>query len=157
MAEARPVRLLLFAGLLLAAACARLIVASPQGDARDLPAVRVITPSGTMPAVLAATPDQRALGYRHIDRAVAPPAIWFRYPSPRAVTFHMRDVSFSVRAYWLDEAGCVAGWTDMAPGDEGHDSPVAVTAVLEIPGDRLAATELTVGDCLRLDNPSPPG
>lgn len=147
--DPRPGHGLLLAALLLVA-CAGSIVASPPEDAAGFPVTRLVTPQGEMQAALADTPRRRGIGYRDIGRDKAPAAIWFRYPSPREVTFDMRDVRFPVRAYWIGEDDCVAGWRDMQPGDGGHDSPVAVIAVLEVPlTDGDGSRRFERGDCIR--------
>jgi uncharacterized membrane protein (UPF0127 family) len=117
-------------------------------SADDFPRIRVVWPSGSGPARLAYTNRQRSIGYRHLAREQAPPAIYFRYPEPRKVHFHMRDVRFPVRAWWLDTDGCALSFTDMEPGTDGHTPPEAVTAVLEVPLFRLGAYPLRVGDCI---------
>ncbi len=113
---------------------------SAQGrddSANDFPRIRVAWSTGSGPARLAYTSRQRSIGYRHLERREAPPAIYFRYPEPRKVHFHMRAVSFPVRAWWLDADGCALSFTDMRPGTDGHTPPEAVTAVLEVPSFRL--------------------
>lgn len=139
----------LLAGIVLLAACTRAIVASPAQDAADFPVTRLVTPQGEMSAALADTARRRGIGYRHISLERAPEMIWFRYPSAREVTFDMRDVRFPVRAWWVGEDHCIAGWSDMRPGDGGHDSPVAVIAVLEVPLLEGGGRRFQRGDCIR--------
>lgn len=142
-------RRLLLAGVVLLAAFTRAIIASPAEDAAGFPVTLLATPQGEMRAALADTARRRGIGYRDISHERAPGAIWFRYPSAREVTFDMRDVRFPVRAYWIGQDNCIAGWSDMRPGDGGHDSPVAVIAVLEVPLMEAADRRFQRGDCIR--------
>jgi len=123
--------------------------ADAQGQrADDFARIRVDWPGGSAPARLASTSRERGTGYRHIPRNEAPPAIYFRYPEPREVHFHMRDVAFPVRAWWLDANGCVVTFTDMEPGTEGHVPPEPVTGVLEVPLFRVDDYPVERGDCI---------
>lgn len=123
--------------------------------ADQFPRIRLDWPGGSGPARLAYTARERSIGYRHLSREEAPPAIYFRYPEPRKVHFHMRDVAFPVRAWWLDADGCVLAFTDMEPGTEGHRPPAPVGAVLEVPRSRLDHYTLEIGDCVRIGNKLP--
>lgn len=124
---------------------------APAGaeTARDFPRIRLSWEDGSGPARLAEGDQRRAIGYRHVALEQAPPAIWFRYPEPRRVRFHMRGVAFPVRAYWIGSSGCVLGWTDMNPGSRRHQSPEPVRAVLEVPHHALEHYPLERGDCIR--------
>ena len=122
--------------------------AARNEDADDFPRIRVEWPDGSAPARLAYTSRERSIGYRHIEPSEAPPAIYFRYPEPRKVRFHMREVAFAVRAWWLDAEGCVLAFADMKPGTEGHEPPEPVIGVLEVPLFRLDEYSLEKGDCI---------
>lgn len=116
--------------------------------ADQFPRIRLDWPGGWGPARLAYSSRERSIGYRHLDRDKAPPAIYFRYPEPRKVHFHMRDVVFPVRAWWLDANGCVLTFTDMEPGTEDYRPPEPVIGVLEVPLFRLDEYPLEAGDCI---------
>ncbi|GEM_PF-5211986 len=120
------------------------------GDARadDFPRIRLEWAEGSAPARLAYTSRERSIGYRHIEREQAPPAIYFRYPEPRKVHFHMLEVAFPVRAWWLDADGCVLAFTDMEPGTQGHVPPEPVIGVLEVPLFRVQDYPVETGDCI---------
>lgn len=124
-------------------------------SADQFPRIRLDWLGGSGPARLAYTARERSIGYRHLSREEAPPAIYFRYPEPRTVHFHMRDVAFPVRAWWLDADGCVLAFTDMEPGTDGHASPEPVIGVLEVPLFRLDDYPLEAGDCIRIGNELP--
>ena len=138
-------RTLVLTATLVLAAC------SPAGaeTARDFPRIQLSWDGGSGPARLAEGDRRRGIGYRHIGLEQAPAAIWFHYPEPRRVRFHMQGVAFPVRAWWIDPSGCVLDWTDMVPGTAGHRPPAPVGAVLEVPLRFRERYPLEPGDCIR--------
>lgn len=139
----------IFAALVLMSVSVRVLVADSGRQASDFPVTVLLTPWGEMEAALADTTRRRGIGYRNISAQQAPRAIYFRYPSPRPVTFDMRAVRFPVRAYWIAPDHCISGWSEMQPGDGGHDSPAEVIAVLELPQFHPRWRDLAEGDCIR--------
>lgn len=100
---------------------------------------------------LAATAEQRALGFQHVPaEAMADTAIYFRYAEAARPVFHMRNVAAPLRIAWVGPERRVLGVTHMRPGGSGYRPPGPIIGALEFVPQHPLADAVRPGATVRL-------
>ncbi len=67
-----------------------------------------------MRVAVAATPEQRSQGLRHVEELDGYEGMLFVFDDPRSATFGMEDTLIALDIWWFDSAGLLLGSTDYA-------------------------------------------
>ena len=98
-------------------------------------------------------PHERAQGMQHLPaRVVRDHPIWFSFPTPRRVGWHMRNVRIPLDMAYIAADGTVIAVERMVPNGTGYGINEAIAAALEVAAgeaERLGirpGTRLTLAD-----------
>ena len=95
--------------------------------------------------------DERAQGMQHLPaRVVRDHPIWFEFPTPRRVGWHMRNVAIALDIAHVDAAGRVIAVERMAPGGTGYGIDAPIAAALELAAGEAERLGIRPGSRLRL-------
>ena len=118
-----------------------------------------ITPPGAEPGAapqrlgvrIADDSAERAQGMQHLPaRVVRDNPIWFVFPEPRRVGWHMRNVRTALDIAYVDASGTVIGVERMTPETSGYGSDAAIAAALEVAAGQAERLGIAPGTRLEL-------
>ncbi len=119
----------------------------------------LITPSGGEQAPptrrlavrIADDSAERAQGMQHLPaRVVRDHPIWFVFPEPRRVGWHMQNVRAPLDIAYVDADGVVIGVERMTPGGSGYGISAEIAAALEVAAGQAERLGITPGTRLTL-------
>ena len=116
-----------------------------------------IIPSGEFVSVrIADEADERAQGMQHLPaRVIRDHPIWFEFPTPRRVGWHMRNVRIALDMAYVAPDGTVIAVERMEPGQSGYGVDEEIAAALEVAAGEAERLGIRPGTRLRLrDGPS---
>lgn len=145
---------LLLAGLL--AGCG----GTENGDTRHsdsgLETIELTVGTETVTAEIADTPETRSRGLMYREALRADHGMLFVYPSPRIVSFWMKNTSLPLDIAFIREDGTIVGISAMAPQSlRSHPSPSPVPYALEMNQGWFSEHDIGIGD--RVGNLPPTG
>lgn len=98
--------------------------------------VQITAPGGETRALDVRIADEgaeRAQGMQHLPaRVVRDNPIWFVFPKPRRVGWHMRNVRVALDIAYVDETGRVIEVERMTPNSSGYGIDAPIAAALEV-------------------------
>tara|TARA_B100001093_G_scaffold478041_1_gene505875 strand:+ start:142 stop:588 length:447 start_codon:yes stop_codon:yes gene_type:complete len=121
----------------------------PSGPQKDLPTVVLTVGTVDVVAEVADDPSKRAFGLMFRD-ALAPDAgMVFVYPSPRPLSFWMRNTCLPLSIAYLDASGRIVSIADMTPlAEQGVPSGSSAQYALEMEQGWFARKGVSVGDSI---------
>ncbi len=121
------------------------------GDGKDKPGATGQTDARHLDVRVADEPGERAQGMQRLPPAVVREApIWFAFPQPRRVGWHMHNVELALDIAYVDADGVVIGVERMMPGGSGYGTDAAIAAALELAAGQAEQLGIEPGVRLRL-------
>ncbi|MEX0431038.1 DUF192 domain-containing protein [Spiribacter insolitus] len=102
--------------------------------------------------------DERAQGMQHLPaRVVRDHPIWFEFPTPRRVGWHMRNVRIALDMAYVATDGTVIAVERMEPDRSGYGIDAEIAAALELAAGEAERLGIRAGARLQLSDPPPLG
>lgn len=142
-------------GLLLVLCCAGAPAAPPDSEPADpfaqaqppLPTISLTIGDDTVAAEVADDRMERGVGLMHRTELAAGAGMLFVYPSPRRLSFWMRNTLVPLSIAFIDDKGVIVRISDMKPRDERRvPSDWPAMYALEVPQGWFVEKGISVGD-----------
>ena len=114
----------------------------------NLPVSSISIKGHTLTVELADTPSERACGLSRRSSLKATQGMLFIYPSPRSLSYWMKDTKMPLSIAFIDDTGRIVSIQKMAPMQiaERYRSPKPVRYALEVNQGWFSKHNISVGD-----------